>query len=125
MNILALDVGLKRIGVALSISGIAMPLDAVIRTNRQKAAEQIKELVKAHKIELLLVGIPMGGASENEMRRRIEHFVGLVGFDNVKYVDESYTSKNAQKLIGSKKKDGKQDSMAAYLMLKDYCDVLC
>ena len=124
MNALALDVGLKRIGVALCINKtVAMPLDAVFRKNRNSAAQDIKQLIKDYNISFLLVGIPKGFSSEQEMSLRIKHFVSLLDFDKeVKFVDESFSSKNAAslRLKSSKKKDGKSDSLAAYLLLKDY-----
>lgn len=122
-NILALDLGLKRIGVALSIMGIAMPQPAIIRINRNQAAVAVKELIKKHKITKIVIGIPMGGSAEDEMRRRVEHFSKLIEFSNIVYHDESFTSREAAKIISSKKKDGKQDSIAAFLLLKDYLGI--
>lgn len=47
MRALALDVGLKRIGVALCVDKkIALPLDAVLRKNRNQAANEIKIYLK-------------------------------------------------------------------------------
>ncbi|MGH2328150.1 Holliday junction resolvase RuvX [Campylobacter taeniopygiae] len=123
MRALALDVGLKRIGVALCIDKIALPLDAVIRKNRNQAATEIKKILQEYDISLLIVGIPKGGSSEDEMQRRIQHFVSLVEFEKeVIYVDESGTSKEALKFqrANTRKKDGKLDSLAAFIMIRDY-----
>ncbi|MBZ7954575.1 Holliday junction resolvase RuvX [Campylobacter sp. W0018] len=123
MRALALDVGLKRIGVALCIDKIALPLDAVIRKNRNQAATEIKKILQEYDISLLIVGIPKGGLSEDEMQRRIQHFVSLLEFEKeVIYVDESGTSKEALKFqrTNTRKKDGKLDSLAAFIMIRDY-----
>ncbi|CAM4097726.1 Holliday junction resolvase RuvX [Campylobacter armoricus] len=124
MKTLALDIGLKRIGVALCVNkSIAMPLEAIIRKNRNQAANAVKKYIKEYEINTLVIGIPIGGSSEDEMRRRIEHFVALLEFNNeIFFIDESYSSKNAQELgiANLKKKDGKLDSLAAYLFLKDF-----
>ncbi|TKX33647.1 Holliday junction resolvase RuvX [Campylobacter taeniopygiae] len=123
MRALALDVGLKRIGVALCIDKIALPLDAVIRKNRNQAAIEIKKILQEYNISLLIVGIPKGGSSEDEMQRRIQHFVSLLEFEKeVIYVDESGTSKEALKFqrANTRKKDGKLDSLAAFIMIRDY-----
>lgn len=124
MRALALDVGLKRIGVALCIDKkIALPLDAVLRKNRNQAANEIKNLLKIHEISLLIVGIPKGGSSEEEMTRRIKHFVSLLEFDKeICFVDESGTSKEAlgYGVANTRKKDGKLDSLSAFIMIKDY-----
>ncbi|EGG0461719.1 Holliday junction resolvase RuvX [Campylobacter lari] len=124
MKTLALDIGLKRIGVALCINkSIAMPLEAIIRKNRNQAANEVKKYIKEYDINTLVVGIPLGGSSEDEMRKRVEYFISLLDFDKeVFFVDESFSSKNAQELgmVNLKKKDGKLDSLAAYLFLKDF-----
>lgn len=124
MKTLALDVGLKRIGIALCIDGkIAMPLDAIIRKNRNQAAKEVQNLIHLHEISSLIVGIPKGGLSEEEMTRRIKYFVSLLEFNGeVFFVDESYTSKDALKfgIANTRKKDGKLDSLAAYILLKEF-----
>lgn len=124
MNALALDIGLKRVGVALCIDEkIALPLKAVLRQNRKQAAEDIKALIAEHHISLLIVGIPKGSSSEEEMSKRVLHFVTLLEFKGeVKFVDESFTSKEALKfgVANSRKKDGKLDSLAALLMIREY-----
>ncbi|MCR8685875.1 Holliday junction resolvase RuvX [Campylobacter sp. 1569] len=124
MNTLALDIGLKRIGVALCVNkSIAMPLEAIIRKNRNQAANEVKKYIKEYGVNTLVVGVPLGGSSENEMRKRIEHFISLLDFDKeIFFIDESFSSKNAQELgmVNLKKKDGKLDSLAAYLFLKDF-----
>lgn len=124
MNALALDIGLKRIGVALCIDKkIALPLNAIIRKNREQAALEIKALIKEHNAALLIVGIPKGASSEEEMSKRVRHFIALLDFaGEVRFVDESFTSKDAQRLgvANSRKKDGKLDSLAALVMIKEY-----
>lgn len=124
MNALALDVGLKRIGVALCVDEkIAIPLDGILRKNRNQAANEIKKLFLIYNVSLLIVGIPKGGKSEEEMTKRIKHFVSLLEFDKkIVFVDESFSSKEALNLgvTNSRKKDAKLDSLAALIMIKDY-----
>lgn len=124
MKALALDLGLKRIGLALCVDKkIALPLEGIMRKNRNQAAKEIKEIISQHQISLLIVGIPKGGSSENVMRKRTQHFVSLLEFEGeIVFVDESYTSREALKfgVIRSKKKDAKLDSLAALIMIKDY-----
>ncbi|QWU80200.1 Holliday junction resolvase RuvX [Campylobacter novaezeelandiae] len=124
MNALALDVGLKRIGVALCVDEkIAIPLDGILRKNRNQAANEVKKLFLTYNVSLLIVGIPKGGKSEEEMTKRIKHFVSLLEFDKkIVFVDESFSSKEALNLgvTNSRKKDAKLDSLAALIMIKDY-----
>ncbi|EAJ2281912.1 Holliday junction resolvase RuvX [Campylobacter upsaliensis] len=123
MRALALDLGLKRIGLALYVENIAMPLNAILRKNRNQAANEVRKLIEEHQIFKLIVGLPKGGASEVEMTKRVQHFISLLEFDGeVIFVDEAYTSKEAQGLgvANSRKKDGKLDSLAALIMLRGY-----
>lgn len=127
MKALALDIGLKRIGLALCVDKkIALPLEGVLRKNRNQAANEIKKIIAQNEISLLIVGIPKGGSSEEEMTKRIKHFVSLLEFEGeIIFVDESFTSKEALKfrVAHSKKKDAKLDSLAALIMVKDYFGV--
>ncbi|EHK3562957.1 Holliday junction resolvase RuvX [Campylobacter upsaliensis] len=123
MRALALDLGLKRIGLALYVENIAMPLNAILRKNRNQAANEVRKLIEEHQISKLIVGLPKGGASEVEMTKRVQYFISLLEFDGeVIFVDEAYTSKEAQGLgvANSRKKDGKLDSLAALIMLRGY-----
>ncbi len=123
--IIALDIGLKRIGVAYSPDGkTAVPLKAVLRRNRNQAAEEIKRLLEEWEVRKVVVGIPLGGSSEMEMKRRITHFMQLVDFDGaVCYEDETGSSKEAEELIRGEMRhirDGRIDSIAAMLILQRY-----
>lgn len=123
MRALALDLGLKRIGLALYVENIAVPLNAILRKNRNQAANEVRKLIEEHQISKLIVGLSKGGASEVEMTKRVQYFISLLEFDGeVIFVDEAYTSKEAQGLgvANSRKKDGKLDSLAALIMLRGY-----
>lgn len=127
MNALALDIGLKRVGIALCVNeSVAVPLNAVLRKNRKQASIEIKALLTRHDIKKLIVGLPKGGASEEEMTKRIKHFVALLEFDGeIFFVDESFTSNEAAALCAnSHKKDGKNDSLAALIMIKEFFKIL-
>ena len=123
-KILALDVGLKRIGVALSLQkNIVTPLEAIQRKNRDQASQAVKKLIKEWGIELLVVGLPI---ENGEMVRRIKHFVSLIEYDkDIVYQDEGYSSYEAEELmvgVTKNRKDGKSDSIAAKLILERYLD---
>jgi putative Holliday junction resolvase len=129
VRFLAIDLGLKRIGIAYSPDEkMVSPLKAVVRKNRNQASLEVKTLLNEWDAEALVVGIPMGGSSEDEMRRRVEHFLNLVDFKGeVFYQDESDTSLEAEELIKGDmkyKRDGRVDSIAAMIILKRYLKVL-
>ena len=126
-KIAAIDIGLKRIGVALCLaSTIVSPQEAILRKNRDQAARDVDAFLKEWDIELLVVGIPKGGSSEEEMQRRIEHFVRLLAFKgNIVYQDEYGSSLEAKEMMQGvvrQKRDGRIDSMAAKVILERYLD---
>lgn len=127
--LLAIDLGLKRIGVAFSPDGkLALPLNAVMRINRNQAASEIKALISEYRANGLIVGIPIGGESEDEMRRRADHFIKLLELDSttkVYFQDEAGSSLEAMTLGSrstTRKKDGKLDSLAALVILQRFLD---
>lgn len=127
-TIIAIDVGLKRIGVAISPDAkIALPSTPILRKNRNQAASEISQILKMQNAKTLVVGIPKGGSSEEEMSRRIRHFVSLLEFEGeIKFIDESFSSFEADGLreFSSRKKDGKLDSLSAMIILQRYLEIL-
>ena len=128
MKLASLDVGLKRIGVAFCFDGsIVLPQNAIIRKNRNQAARDTSNLLKEWQIDEIIVGLPKGGSSEEEMERRIKHFISLLEIDGVKinYIDESFSSfeaKEQMKGLIKQKKDGRIDSISAKIILERYLD---
>ncbi len=125
MKYIAIDLGLKRIGIAYSAhKDLVTPLPAVIRKNRNQAADEVKKLLLEWKADAVVVGVPLGGSSEAEMKRRIEHFMNLVDFKGeVFFQDESGSSLEAQNLMKGEIKyirDGRIDSISAMIILQRY-----
>jgi len=124
MKIASIDVGLKRIGVAICLDGkMVFPQDAILRVNRNQAARDVGDVLEEWAINTLVVGLPKGGSSEEEMERRIKHFVNLLELENIEifYQDEQGTSVEAKELtqgVFRHKKDGKIDSIAAKIILE-------
>lgn len=126
-KIAAIDIGLKRIGVALCLaSSIVSPQEAILRKNRDQAARDVDLFLKEWNIDVLVVGLPKGGSSSEEMERRIQHFVSLLSYDKeVVYQDEYGSSLEAKEMmqgIVRQKRDGRIDSMAAKVILERYLD---
>jgi len=127
MKLASIDVGLKRIGVAICLDGkTVLPQNAIPRKNRKQAAYDVKAFLQEWEIDKLIVGIPLGGSSEDEMRRRIEHFVSLLDLTiPVYYQDEQGSSFEAKELMRgeiTQKRDGRIDSIAAQIILQRYLE---
>ncbi len=125
MKYIAIDLGLKRIGIAYSAhKDLVTPLPAVIRKNRNQAADEVKKVLLEWEADAVVVGVPLGGSSEAEMKRRIEHFMNLVDFKGeVFFQDESGSSLEAQNLMKGEIKyirDGRIDSISAMIILQRY-----
>jgi putative Holliday junction resolvase len=124
-RILAIDVGTRRIGVAYSPNNIvSVPMEAVIRKNRDQASRDIKTIIDNYNITTLIVGYP----TNIEMRIKIDFFVKLINFNgNIEYIDEDFSSKDAYELAdsnNSRKKDGRLDSLSAKIILDRWIEKL-
>lgn len=121
----SIDIGLKRIGVALCLNAdIVTPYEAIHRQNRDQAARDVDTFLEEWGIECLVVGLPKSGSSSEEMQRRIKHFVSLLQFNKeVVYQDEYGSSVEAKEMmqgVVKQKRDGRVDSMAAKVILERY-----
>ena len=124
MKIASLDIGLKRIGIAISLDGkIVTPLPAVIRKSRKQASREVSNILQEWQIEKLIIGIPTG-RSYQEMKRRFTHFVSLLDFDgDVHFQDEDLSTREALELMEGEvkiKKDGRIDSISAKIILERF-----
>jgi putative Holliday junction resolvase len=125
LKYIAIDLGLKRIGLAYSAhKDIVTPLPAVIRKNRNQASSEVKKILQEWEVDTVVIGIPLGGSSEDEMRRRIEHFMNLVDFEGeVFYQDEAGSSLEAENMMKGEIKyirDGRIDSISAMIILQRF-----
>ncbi len=124
MKTASIDVGLKRIGVALCLDGsVVFPQDAILRKNRNQASRDVVSFLVKWEIERLVVGLPKGGSSQDEMERRIRHFVSLLELKDIEviYQDEYGSSIEAKEItqgVFRHKKDGKIDSISAKIILE-------
>lgn len=127
-SILALDVGEKRIGVALATGGvsIAVPLEAIVVDGTE--IEAIAARVKTDAASLIIVGYPRNQSGESTKQTEyVERFVDRLESIGVPvvYQDESLTSVLAEqhlKQSGRGYQKGDIDSMAASIILQDYLE---
>ncbi|EFU70609.1 Holliday junction resolvase family protein [Aliarcobacter butzleri JV22] len=122
MKLASIDVGLKRIGVAICLtSDIVTPQNAILRKNRNQAANDVNTFLKEWEIEKLIVGFP---TSSEDMQNRIKHFVNLLKLQiPYEFCEENMSSIEAEELIKGEikyKRDGRVDSLAAKIILERY-----
>ena len=122
MKLASIDIGLKRIGVAICLtSNIVTPQNAILRKNRDQAAHDVNTFLKEWEIEKLIVGFP---SSSEEMQRRIKHFISLLELSiPYEFQEENMSSIEAEDLIKGEikyKRDGRVDSIAAKIILERF-----
>ncbi|MEA3290020.1 MAG: Holliday junction resolvase RuvX [Campylobacterota bacterium] len=118
----SIDIGLKRIGCAVSfMSNIVNPKEAILRKNRNQAASDVDSFLKDWDIDVLVVGYP---ESSEDMKPRVEHFVKLLKFEGVVvFQNENLSSQEAKDMTKGEikhKRDGRIDSIAAQIILERY-----
>ncbi|UOR71687.1 Holliday junction resolvase RuvX [Helicobacter pylori] len=125
--ILACDVGLKRIGIAALLNGVILPLEAILRQNRNQASRDLSDLLREKNIQVLVVGKPH--ESYADTNARIEHFIKLLDFKGeIVFINEDRSSIEAYENLehlGKKNKrlaikDGRLDSLSACRILERY-----
>jgi putative Holliday junction resolvase len=132
-RILAIDFGLKRIGLALSDAlGItAQGLPTLQRTRLEDDLENIRKLVEEHAAAHVILGKPLSCAgTETAMSRRVAAFGEKLRRRlacPVELWDERLTSKEANRMLrasglGIEKRRRAVDRVAATLLLESYLD---
>jgi putative Holliday junction resolvase len=135
MRTLGLDIGDRRIGIAISDPGeiLATPLATIIREDDQKAIADIIELVDRHGVGRIVIGLPYSldgsiGGQANKVMDFAKKFSKFTKAE-IEIWDERLSTVAAERLLresGTKraKKRAQKDSVAAAFILQGYLDSL-
>ena len=127
-KVMALDVGTKRIGIALSdyLQVIASPHSFIQRIPEDKAVEEIIKIAKENRVEKIVIGVPynMDGSKGAQAEDCINFSQKITGFDII-LEDERLTSEEAEERLRSRKVDfrknkGLVDMESACVILEQY-----
>lgn len=127
-KIMALDIGTKRIGIALSdyLQVIATPHSTIPRVPEDKAVETIVKLAKENRVEKIVIGVPinMDGTLGFQAQDCIDFSQKILGFDIIQE-DERLTSEEAENRLRARKIDfrknkGLVDMESASIILEQY-----
>ncbi len=132
-RIVAIDYGLKRIGIAVSDAGqkIAFPLTTVPGGNKAIPNIQLALKDKLGEIEKILVGFPLLlSGREGELATLVKKFASALEAAlalPVELIDERFTSKLAdlhlkEIHLNRKERTAKLDTAAAAILLQAYLD---
>ena len=132
-RILALDLGKRRIGLALSdpLGVTAQGLPTLERTNIREDLARLTETVRQHDVRLVLIGNPLHmngreGRGTEHARAFGERLRAASGLP-VEFWDERLTTVEAQRVlresgISIAKRAQAVDRLAAVLLLESYLD---
>ena len=135
MRIMALDVGSKRIGVALSdpLKITAQGLDTFHRKTLEEDVAGLWKLIDEHEVSKLVVGLPKNmdgseGFKVEEVRQFIADLTAERQIETVR-VDERLTTVSAERAlleadVSRAKRKKVIDKMAAVIILQSYLDRL-
>jgi putative holliday junction resolvase len=129
-KILALDVGNRRIGLAVSTElGTAQGLPTLERSSRRRDLEVLGKIARKHAVTDLVFGRPLHMSGDQSAQAdKVEAFARLVQEKlklPIHFVDERLTSWQANQLLDEQKlsrteRKGKVDEIAAVLILEAF-----
>lgn len=133
MNLLGIDVGERRIGVAMGESTLrlALPVRVIERESLKHDAQSIQELVREYDADRIVIGLPLLlDGSEGEQAARVRGFVDrlrMLVTTPFEFWDERFSTveaMNAQRDAGHNTRSGRAtiDASAAAVLLQSYLD---
>ncbi len=124
MRILGLDIGSKRIGVAVSDDKEMMSVPIEVFNNDEKANKNLKRLIKKYNIKKIAVGLPytLKGEIGPQAKEVITAAKDLLNDPDieVEYIDERYTTKIPLKISNRLPAKKEIDKYSASMILSDY-----
>lgn len=132
-RVLAIDLGAKRIGLALSdpTGTIATPFGVIEHISMRTDAASISQTARENDIVLIVVGVPMNeNEHESPQIRHAYRFLKAIQMEThvpALLWDESFSTNVAQETriamgVSRKKRSGHLDDLAAAIILQSYLD---
>jgi len=135
MKILAIDFGLKRIGIAIGDTTLntSIPINPILCQGKEKDIVKIKNLIRQYDINKIVIGYPLNmDGTKSQFTIQTENFnknltkkIAIA----TELVDERLSSFEAEEILKTLYKDYKKrkkflDSMSALIILRDYMEEL-
>ncbi len=137
MRILALDVGERHTGVAISdpTATIARPLETIHHRSKEGLSTAVTALVEEHEVEAVVVGRPLSldgrvGPQAKRVDRYVEALAERLEVPILPWDERFSTAKAEEILLETRKRkarrrarsDGEIDAIAAAVILQSYLD---
>jgi putative Holliday junction resolvase len=127
IHILALDIGAKRVGVAIARADVKMPSPLVTLDFDDDFLTKLNLLIVEYNVQTIVIGLPRGLDSQDtdqtvvvkELAKGIQEQTGL----EIVFQDEALTSVKAKEELSSRGKIYSKpdvDKLAACYILEDY-----
>ncbi|MBM3172267.1 MAG: Holliday junction resolvase RuvX [Chloroflexi bacterium] len=135
MRVLGLDIGDKRIGVAISDPGeiLASPLAIIARDSDEKAVVAILDIIENYQVQKVVVGLPYSmrgnlGVQADKVMAFVSMLSERTGV-NIEMRDERLSTVAVERLLAASGTRGKAarlrvDAAAAAFVLQGYLDSL-
>ena len=127
-RLLGLDIGDKRIGVAISEDHLAAAYGIIENGDLEKVVNEIGRILRAERIQKIVIGIPKN--KDTFQADKIHKFALELAKNlnvEIEYVDETLSSREAERRMKSLKLDPKTkeyrekiDKLSAQLLLEQY-----
>lgn len=127
-DLLAIDYGTKRIGLALGSTDTSMAVPHEVIGNDEKSIEFIKGVIADEEIQEIILGRPVAlNQEETEMTQKVEKFKKELEASisiPIIFEDERMTSSMIEKVAKGLKSEqkGAIDAVSAMLILQGYMD---
>ena len=133
VNIIALDIGDKRIGVACTdpLGVMALPLETYNRKNTETDVNYLASLAESRGAEIIVCGLPLNfDGSESSQTEKTRRFVSLLSEKTeipIVFQDERFTTLEARRLLleADMRRDKRKtviDKVAASYILEGYLE---
>lgn len=123
-NVLCLDVGERRIGVAIASTTARLPRPLTTLDATKDAPQAIQELVRNEDATLVVVGLPRNlSGDETAQTAMVRTFAQQLDVPQLAFQDEALTSRKAEAELNQRGKPyakGDIDTLAATYILEDY-----
>lgn len=111
-KVMALDIGTKRIGIALSdyLLILANGHSYISRTPESEALEEIQKIAKENNVKKIVVGVPYNmDGTEGSQAQDCRDFASKIEGYEIIFEDERLTSDAAEENLRAKKIDFRKD----------------
>lgn len=127
-NLLALDVGDKRLGLAVARAEVRVPISLpTLERDGAQLWQQLRAIIKEYDVNQLVVGLPRGlDGQDTAQTRAVQTFAEQLNQElslPIAWQDEALTSVAAEEHLQTNHQPhqkGDVDAMAATLILNDY-----